>query len=490
MSFIYPGGDAQVTPNLGLATWGMDEVLAENMILIDAAVTGGSGTVTSVSMTGDGVIFSSVVPGSPITTAGTLSPALLTHAANLVLAGPTTGVAATPTFRALVAADLPAGTGTVTSVGMTGDGVIFNSSVTGSPITTSGTLTPTLLTQTANRFLAGPTTGSAATPTFRALVTADLPAGVGTVTSVAMTGDGVIFNSTVSGSPITASGTLIPALLTHTANTVFAGPTTGSAATPTFRALVTADLPAGTGTVTSVAMTGDGVIFNATVSGSPVTTSGTLIPALLTHTANTVLAGPTSGGAAAPTFRALVATDIPATAAVATFSTTGLGYFTSMPAGWPYSSATNLATSASANRVYAVQIILPFVFTVSKISVQSGSTAGGVVCDFGVYNSGGTLLVNTGGINVNATSTVFSATPTPVTLNPGVYWVAWTQNGTTVTFNGLQDSNFGSGLLAAQIPSVMVHGANSATAGVLPGTLGALTTDAASTNIPLIIFRP
>jgi hypothetical protein len=62
--------------------------------------------------------------------------------------------------------------------------------------------------------------------------------------------------------------------------------------------------------VTSVAMTGDGTVFNSTVSGSPVTTTGTLAPALLTQTANTVLAGPSSGSNAAPTFRALAAADI------------------------------------------------------------------------------------------------------------------------------------------------------------------------------------
>lgn len=69
--------------------------------------------------------------------------------------------------------------------------------------------------------------------------------GAGSVTSVAMTGDGVIFASSVGGSPITVSGTLVPALLTQTANMVLAGPTTGSAAAPTFRALVAADMPAG-----------------------------------------------------------------------------------------------------------------------------------------------------------------------------------------------------------------------------------------------------
>lgn len=42
-------------------------------------------------------------------------------------------------------------------------------------MTTTGTLTATLATQTANLVWAGPTTGAAAAPTFRALVTADFP---------------------------------------------------------------------------------------------------------------------------------------------------------------------------------------------------------------------------------------------------------------------------------------------------------------------------
>src|SRR5713101_2832499 len=64
--------------------------------------------------------------------------------------------------------------------------------------------------------------------------------GVGTVTSVAMTVPSIL---SVSGSPITASGTLAVTLATETANILFAGPTSGGAATPTFRALVNADLP-------------------------------------------------------------------------------------------------------------------------------------------------------------------------------------------------------------------------------------------------------
>jgi hypothetical protein len=65
-------------------------------------------------------------------------------------------------------------------------------------------------------------------------------AGAGTVTSVALTLPNIF---SVSGSPITSSGTLAASLATQTANRVWAGPTSGSAATPTFRALVAADIP-------------------------------------------------------------------------------------------------------------------------------------------------------------------------------------------------------------------------------------------------------
>ncbi len=62
--------------------------------------------------------------------------------------------------------------GTVTSVGLSLPSM-FN--VTGSPVLTTGTLAATLATQSANTFLAGPTSGGAATPSFRTIVAADIP---------------------------------------------------------------------------------------------------------------------------------------------------------------------------------------------------------------------------------------------------------------------------------------------------------------------------
>lgn len=66
---------------------------------------GGSGTVTSAGLSLPN-LFS--VTGSPVTTSGTIAATLANQFANFVWAGPTSGAAAAPAFRALVGADLPA----------------------------------------------------------------------------------------------------------------------------------------------------------------------------------------------------------------------------------------------------------------------------------------------------------------------------------------------------------------------------------------------
>jgi hypothetical protein len=137
---------------------------------------GGAGSVTSVALT---MPAEFIVAGSPISSAGTLAITKATQIANVGFFGPTGGGAVVPTFRALVAADLPAGTGTVTSVAATlaVPAALLSASVGGSPITTTGTLafTITLSNQSTNLVFAGPASGGAAPPTFRALVAADLP---------------------------------------------------------------------------------------------------------------------------------------------------------------------------------------------------------------------------------------------------------------------------------------------------------------------------
>jgi hypothetical protein len=64
-----------------------------------------------------------------------------------------------------------AGAGTVTSVGLS---MPADFTVTNSPVTSAGTLTSTWASQTSNKFLASPN-GSTGTPSFRAMVAADVP---------------------------------------------------------------------------------------------------------------------------------------------------------------------------------------------------------------------------------------------------------------------------------------------------------------------------
>jgi hypothetical protein len=212
--------------------------------------------------------------------------------------------------------------------------------VTNSPVTTSGTLTGTLTTQSVNTLFAGPSSGAAAAPTFRALTTADIPAlsyvsSVGATAPITTTGGltptiGVTSAAlnktndtnvtlTLSGSPSTAllaattmdlgwTGQLAVsrggtgAALT-TANFVFAGPSSGSPAAPTFRALTTADIPTlnqnTTGTasnVTGIVAIANGGTGQSTASAgfnalSPVTSTGDLIVGNGTNSATRLAIG-------------------------------------------------------------------------------------------------------------------------------------------------------------------------------------------------------
>lgn len=105
-SVIWPGGTA---PTLSTAASSVDRIILETL-------DGGTnwyglrvgGGVTSVAVT---VPAEFSVSGSPITSSGTFAITKATESANAVWAGPTSGSAAQPAFRALVAADIPAGVG-------------------------------------------------------------------------------------------------------------------------------------------------------------------------------------------------------------------------------------------------------------------------------------------------------------------------------------------------------------------------------------------
>lgn len=177
------------------------------------------------------------------------------------------------------------GSGTVTSVALADGSTFPIFSISGSPVTTSGTLTETLNTQSANTIFAGPSAGGAAQPTFRSMVAADVPTLNQNTTGTAANVTGVV--ALVNGGTGTAAGSAnaaFAALSPLTTKGDLVGYSTVNARVPvgtdgqvlqadSTQALGVKWAAASSGTVTSVAAS---VPAFLSVAGSPITTSGTL----------------------------------------------------------------------------------------------------------------------------------------------------------------------------------------------------------------------
>lgn len=84
--------------------------------------------------------------------------------------------------------------GTVTSVGVVVPSIL---TVSGSPVTSAGTITIGLANEVANKVFAGPTSGANATPAFRSLVAADIPTTLSNSTILSIISDVIDVNNSV-----------------------------------------------------------------------------------------------------------------------------------------------------------------------------------------------------------------------------------------------------------------------------------------------------
>ncbi len=207
------------------------------------------GTVTSVGLALPTTEFT--ISNSPVTTSGTLTGAWKTQNAAIVFAGPVSGAAAVPTFRALSATDIPSLSGSYIVNGtslqtgnfnISGNGGIggklqFQGTSTGITTFQAGAQGATNINYTLP--ITAPTSGQVLSSSNTGTLswTNSSPSGV---TSVGLAMPSIF---TVTNSPVTSSGTLTASLNSQNAAIVFAGPISGAAAVPTFRALSATDIP-------------------------------------------------------------------------------------------------------------------------------------------------------------------------------------------------------------------------------------------------------
>lgn len=211
-------------------------------------LTASSGTVTSVTFTGDGTVLSST-PSSAVTTSGTLTAAIANAGAGTIL-GNTTSSSASPTYSATPVLGVDNTTaGTLT----TANGSAAAHTIWGSAATTTNTI---------KGFTVVPTTGHMVTCTSSGTtctLTDGGAAATGTVTSVATT-------SPITGGTITGTGTIACATCV-VASSPGAGVAhfAGSTQTVTSSAIVGSDMTNNTVTSTQMA-----VVNNRRVCALPV----------------------------------------------------------------------------------------------------------------------------------------------------------------------------------------------------------------------------
>ncbi len=174
------------------------------------------------------------------------------------------------------------------------------------------------------------------------------------------------------------------------------------------------------GTVSSVALTAPGEF---SVSGSPVTGSGTIAITKANETANTVWAGPTSGGAAQPAFRALVAADIPSQPydMWMYFSYTPTASFVLFGGRFPRPVAFLANWGGSQGAPVAINATATFTVTVAK----NGSTVGTIsISTSGVYT-----FATSGGSAVSFATTDYVTFTAPGTPDATLLGFGWTLSG-------------------------------------------------------------
>ena len=300
-----------------------------------------------------------------------------------------------------------ASAGSVTSVGLALPSIF---TVTNPLVTSTGNLTATLASQNANLIFAGPASGGAAVPSFRGLTAADLPVGgydssylkpalalgqiwvgssAGVATPITPTGDltlstsGLFTVTAIQGSAVDATApTTVGQVLRWSA---------GSKWSPSYLSMqdIHSTVTVGNTIFPVTACTADKTLTWTSLTDTFTCQLIAIADSQVTYAsraAGLIFAGPATGSAAAPLFRAIASTDLPANAYDTTYFKQG---------GNSFGAIATLGTSDSNSVVIKTNNIARFTIgTDGRIGIGTSTpTSGALIEYYGVGTAQSALLL-------------------------------------------------------------------------------------------------
>lgn len=175
----------------------------------------------------------------------------------------------------------------------------------------------------------------------------------------------------------------------------------------------------------------------------------------------------------------------PSTGGSAVISTAGQGFL--VGGNLPVTSVLAANPPTGANGVRAMQFVLPFKATITKVTLTIVALVAAEKVAVGFYDAAGTTKLLDSGVFDAGTASTQTLTVGAVTLNPGIYYYAQTTTNASVTVQTTVPT-------AAMFPILnnnsvrMGNAANASVAGVLPASLGAIT--GANYSIIFSVFEP
>jgi hypothetical protein len=207
----------------------------------------------------------------------------------------------------------------------------------------------------------------------------------------------------------------------------------------------------GSGSVTSVGL---GLPADFTVIGSPITGGGTLTAAWANESAGMFHAGPSSGGATTPTWRTIVAADIPT---LNQPTTANAGTATALASVPGQCSGSNYATGIGANGAANCAQVSYAQISGTPTGGGSGAVSSGTIGQIAFYAANGTTVGGTTTVSLTAGGTGATTASGALVSLGGMPVAGGTMTGALTVRNSLDaevDSFLWAGLTASQKESL------------------------------------